>query len=282
MWILQNVVLQSIGGKDVKMENYKKKSRKEARAQKERMRTSMESEQDQIWFESETLKEFLLFAVKFRRYSYNNQLLIHAQRPGAAMVQTYKQWLDYGRQVKKGEKGLEIFAPSPRKKTVEEEKLDGNGKKVIGPDGKVVKEEKTIDYMDFRVEYVYDYGQTEGRPVPELEAVSEDPLYETDEDLHKALERACGDIPEGVPVPEMVFTTSSLAVRERFGSCGEEEAKACAYILSGYLQIELPEACAQSVFSWAKGRERKEVSVLMQKVQKTAKEVIKKMEQEDF
>lgn len=282
MWILQDVVLQSTGGKDGKMTNYKKKSREEARAQKERMRTSMESEQDQIWFESETLKEFLLFAVKFRRYSYNNQLLIHAQRPGAAMVQTYKQWLDYGRQVKKGEKGIEIFAPSPRKKTVEEEKLDGNGKKVIGPDGKVVKEEKTIDYMDFRVEYVYDYGQTEGRPIPELEAVSEDPLYETDEDLHKALERACGDIPGGVPVPEMVFTASSLAVRERFGSCGEEEAKACAYILSGYLQIELPEACAQSVFSWAKGRERKEVSVLMQKVQKTAKEVIKKMEQEDF
>ena len=106
--------------------------------------------------------------------------------------------------------------------------------------------------------------------------------FPPDQFIGKALVIDCGDIPEGVPVPEMVFTASSLAVRERFGSCGEEEAKACAYILSGYLQIELPEACAQSVFSWAKGRERKEVSVLMQKVQKTAKEVIKKMEQEDF
>lgn len=264
------------------MAAYKKKSREEIKAQKERMKGSMEWEQDQIWFESETLKRFLLFAVRFRRYSYNNQLLIHAQKPGATMVRTYKQWLDCGRQVKKGEKGIEIFAPSPRKKTVEKEKLDSNGKRMVGPDGKVVKEEKTIDYMDFRVEYVYDYGQTEGQPIPELEATSEDPIYETDEDLYTALKRVWGHIPAGLPVAEMVLMASEFAIKENFGSCGEQEAKACAYILSGYLQMELPDGYAQSVFSWAKGRERKEISALMQKVQKTAKEIIHKIEQEDF
>lgn len=269
-------------GKGQKMAKYKKKSREEVRAQKERMKGSIESEQDHIWFESETLKEFLLFAVKFRRYSYNNQLLIHAQKPGAAMVRTYKQWADCGRQVKKGEKGIEIFAPLPRKKTVEEEKLDSQGRKITGPDGKAVKEKKTIDYMDFRVEYVYDYGQTEGQPVPGLESITEDPLYETDGDLHQALKQACGDIPEGIPVQEMVFMACELAARKHFGSCGEQEAKARAYILSGYLQIELPEAYAQSVFSWAKGREKKEIFTLMQRVQKTAKGIITTMEQEDF
>lgn len=263
------------------MASYKKKSREEVKAQKKRLNGCIEAEQDHIWFEVATLKEFLLFAVKFRRYSYHNQVLIHAQKPGATMVHTYKQWMDCKRQVKRGEKGIEIFAPSPRKRTVEKEKLDAKGKKMIGADGKVVKEEETIAYMDYRVEYVYDYSQTEGNPIPELETTAEDPIYETDGDLHAALKKVSGDVLAGIPIEDMILTVAQTEMKRNFGICEDQEAKACAYILAGYLQTELPDTYAREVFSWAKGRDGKEISAFMKKVQATSLEIIKKMEQEE-
>ena len=45
---------------------------------------------------------------------FANILLIHAQRPGATLVRDYQQWTAAGRQVRKGENGIAIFAIPPR------------------------------------------------------------------------------------------------------------------------------------------------------------------------
>ena len=45
---------------------------------------------------------------------FANILLIHAQRPGATLVRDYRQWTAAGRQVRKGEHGIAIFAIPPR------------------------------------------------------------------------------------------------------------------------------------------------------------------------
>ena len=45
---------------------------------------------------------------------FANILLIHAERPGATLVRDYQQWTAAGRQVRKGEHGIEIFAIPPR------------------------------------------------------------------------------------------------------------------------------------------------------------------------
>ena len=70
---------------------------------------------------SEDFKRYLRTAARFHTYSPNNVLLILSQRPNATHVAGYKTWQSLGRQVKKGEKAIYIFAPRPYRITVEDE-----------------------------------------------------------------------------------------------------------------------------------------------------------------
>jgi hypothetical protein len=75
--------------------------------------------------QSETLRTFLKTMAKFHRYSWFNCMLIWMQRPEATHVAGFKKWLELGRCVKKGEKGIMILAPviyRPRKPKIEEPK----------------------------------------------------------------------------------------------------------------------------------------------------------------
>jgi hypothetical protein len=56
-------------------------------------------------------KRMLKVASKFHRYSFNNHLMIFLQRPDATVVAGFNPWKSLGRFVKKGEKGIAIFAP---------------------------------------------------------------------------------------------------------------------------------------------------------------------------
>src|SRR5580693_1228463 len=60
---------------------------------------------------SDGLKNYLAAMSRFRRYSWGNVLLISSQRPAATHVAGYHMWNQLGRSVKKGEKGIMIFAP---------------------------------------------------------------------------------------------------------------------------------------------------------------------------
>jgi antirestriction protein ArdC len=62
---------------------------------------------------SEDFKRYLRTAATFHAYSPNNVLLILSQRPDATRVAGYRAWQALGRQVKKGEKAISIFAPRP-------------------------------------------------------------------------------------------------------------------------------------------------------------------------
>lgn len=67
-------------------------------------------------FQSETYKAYLSTMAKFHNYSLNNTLLIAMQRPDATLVAGYQAWQkQHQRHVKKGEKGIQIIAPSPYK-----------------------------------------------------------------------------------------------------------------------------------------------------------------------
>jgi antirestriction protein ArdC len=102
---------------------------------------------------SEGWMEYLAFAARFRQYSFNNTLLILCQRPDATRVAAYRKWQEFGRQVKKGEKSIGIFAPSTRKVKTED--------KVTGEE----KERRIL--LGFRIVSVFDVSQTEGDPLPE-------------------------------------------------------------------------------------------------------------------
>jgi DNA primase len=101
-------------------------------------------------------KRMLQVVSKFHRYSFNNHLMIFLQRPDATVVAGFNRWKSLGRFVKKGEKGIAIFAPFKYKTKVEAE--DGDEKSVQQIRG-------------FRVVHVFDIAQTEGEDLPDLDAV---------------------------------------------------------------------------------------------------------------
>ena len=101
-------------------------------------------------------KRMLKIASKFHRYSFNNHLMIFLQRPDATVVAGFNRWKSLGRFVKKGEKGIAIFAPCKYKTKIETE--TGNEKSVQQIRG-------------FRVVHVFDISQTEGEDLPDLDAV---------------------------------------------------------------------------------------------------------------
>jgi len=91
------------------------------------------------------LAEFLVWQARFYSYSAANVLLIRAQRPDAQQVAGYHRWLDLGRFVRKGEKGIVILAPVFRRKTDDDD-------------------EDERQPVTFRATHVFDVSQTDPLP----------------------------------------------------------------------------------------------------------------------
>jgi antirestriction protein ArdC len=85
----------------------------------------------------------------FHRYSIGNCMLIAMQRPEATRVAGFRKWQELGRQVRRGERSIKILAPHSYETT--------------DPD---TGEETERVY--FRAIAVFDIGQTDGEPLPEL------------------------------------------------------------------------------------------------------------------
>jgi hypothetical protein len=142
--------------------------------------------------ESSIFREFLITMAKFHNYSIGNQILIMLQMPAATRVAGFNTWKDLGRYVKKGEKGIAILAPCvPAGQWIlGEEKLvvrktDGMWGIFILPSSALyrgpykTKSEAEIELEKmgarrleeeatyFKVVYVFDVSQTEGKPLPE-------------------------------------------------------------------------------------------------------------------
>ncbi len=100
--------------------------------------------------ESESFKAVLAANAKFHSYSANNAMLIWAQCPTAERVAGYTTWAKLRRQVRKGEKGIMIYAP----------------RKVQKVDAATGQEKS---HVFFGIEYVFDIAQTEGEEIPQFD-----------------------------------------------------------------------------------------------------------------
>ena len=105
---------------------------------------------------SEDWQQALAVAARFHDYSFANTQLIWAQSLARGVtpsrVAGYRTWQQLGRQVRRGESGLQILTPVTRKVTPE------NGE----------DEERRV--VGFRVVHVFDLAQTDGEPLPEVTA----------------------------------------------------------------------------------------------------------------
>jgi hypothetical protein len=105
---------------------------------------------------SETLAAYLRSMARFHAYSFGNILQIARQCPTATHVAGYGAWKQLGRFVKRGEKGIQILAPVTgfrRRKEDTEQETEGKAQPVL---------------IGFRTAFVFDYAQTEGVDLPEL------------------------------------------------------------------------------------------------------------------
>lgn len=121
-------------------------------------------------FNSERYKTWLTAMSRFHDYSLNNTLLIAFQKPDATLVAGYTTWKNqFGRQVRKGEKGIRILAPAPYKQKVKKEMLDPiTNHPMTDADGKIMTETEEVLHPAFKVVNVFDVSQTEGRELPTL------------------------------------------------------------------------------------------------------------------
>lgn len=123
-------------------------------------------------FTSEKYRDYLKFMSRFTDYSARNTLLIAMQKPDATLVAAYGKWKQLGRQVSKGESGIEILAPVTYKTgTVEEIErpvVDKFGNRQYNPDGTEKTEIIQNPVMDiaFKKAYVFDVSQTTGKEIP--------------------------------------------------------------------------------------------------------------------
>ncbi|MCL6477079.1 MAG: ssDNA-binding domain-containing protein [Peptococcaceae bacterium] len=131
------------------------------------------------------IAEMFAFWSRFHKYSFGNVLLIFAQKPEATLCAGYKAWQKMGRHVKKGEKGIAIFAPlTYKQEVIDEETGDTVTRTRLG---------------GFRVVHVFDVSQTEGEPLPGQDNAA---MADTQagRDLFDRLVEAAGGM--GIPVME--------------------------------------------------------------------------------
>lgn len=121
-------------------------------------------------FESGAYENYLKVMSKFHRYSSRNTVLIWMQNPDATHVASYDSWKnDFHRHVKKGEKGIRIFAPTEYKIQKEQQKIDPvTNLPVVDGTGQPVMETVEIKQKGFMATTVFDVSQTEGEELPEL------------------------------------------------------------------------------------------------------------------
>ena len=146
----------------------------EKQTNKERLKDITDSIETGIkdLFESDKYRQYLATMSRFHRYSVNNTMLIYMQRPDATHVAGFNKWRDqFGRNVKKGEKGIKIIAPTPFKKKIEQQKLDPDTKLPLRDEnGDIITEEKTVQIPMYKPVVVFDVQQTAGKPLPKLAA----------------------------------------------------------------------------------------------------------------
>jgi antirestriction protein ArdC len=132
-------------------------SPEEAAAQRkerlEKLHTQL-TEQVETLTSGDGWKSILQMAAKMHGYSFRNICLILAQREDATHVAGYKTWQSLGRQVRRGESGIQILAPLRGKQEVED--VDTG-------------ERSTVAVLrGFKIEHVWDVSQTDGPELPDV------------------------------------------------------------------------------------------------------------------
>ncbi|MEY3226473.1 MAG: hypothetical protein RLZZ536_1092 [Planctomycetota bacterium] len=120
---------------------------------------------------SQSLLRYLAFMARFHQYSFGNCLLIALQRPEATLVAGFQRWKQLGRTVRRNERGIALLAPMiGRRQPMDSESEDDSSAETAAHTS---RSGSTI--RGFRIVYVFDVSQTEGRELASFAQLSGDP-----------------------------------------------------------------------------------------------------------
>ena len=263
-------------------------------------------------YASDSYAQYISAMAKFHHYSFGNALLILFQCPSASRVAGYNTWKQLGRQVKRGEKGIQILAPCSFRATLEREKIDPqSGQTLYGPDGKPLTEKVKISPNRFKIAHVFDLSQTDGRELPQI-GVSEltgdvadytsiydrltalSPLPVVQEDFQRAAKGYTSFVENRIvikPGMSQVQTIKTLVheiahaklhepadilvgeqPKER--SQKEVEAESIAYVVCQHFGIDTTDYSLAYVAGWSRGKELAELKASLDVIHSTAGEII--------
>lgn len=267
-------------------------------------------------FDGANYQQYLNFCAKLPRYSVNNQILIMMQKPDATMCQSFTNWKEVNRHVRKGEKGIRILAPAPYKMQKEQEKVDASGKTVLDKDGEPVKETVEVTINAFKPVSTFDISQTEGEPIPTpgvdeltgsvegyetlLAAIKEVvPVPISFEQIDSGakgfyhLEENRIVVQEGMSEAQTVKTLlheashQALHSKEAMDSAGEKksknqketEAESVAYVVCQHYGIDTSDYSFPYVATWSADKEVPELKASLDTIRRTASELIVKIDE---
>ena len=257
-------------------------------------------------FESQAYKEYLKTMSKFHRYSFGNCMLIFFQCPSATAVAGYTTWRKLGRTVK-----------CPFKTMIEQNKMDEHGRFILGTDGLPEKESTLVSLTRFKIAYVFDVSQTEGKELPSLgvdeltgdvegfdeifsavEALSPVPIHfrepEESKGCYNQLEQ-CIYVNKGMSqvqtMKTLIHETAHAKLHALPVSAGiimgtpvkdrrtrEVEAESIAYVVCQHFGIDTSDYSFAYVTGWSKNKETPELKSSLDCISKTAAEMIDAIE----
>lgn len=263
-------------------------------------------------YASDSYAQYITAMAKFHHYSFGNALLILFQCPHASNVAGYGTWRQLGRQVKRGEKGIQILAPCGFRAVMEREKIDPRtGQTLYGPDGQPLTEKVNVSPNRFKIAHVFDLSQTEGRELPQI-GVSElsgdvadytgiydrlaalSPLPVEQEDFQAAAKGYTSFtegrivIRPGMSQAQTIKTLVHEIAHAKLHKPAdilagepqkkrrekEVEAESVAYVVCQYFGIDTSDYSLAYVAGWSRGKELAELKASLDVIHTTAGEII--------
>lgn len=285
--------------------------------QKEKVKKLTEKLHDGIkeLYDSDKYRDYLQTMAKFTNYSFNNTILIWAQRPDTMAVAGFRAWeTKFHRKVVKGAKGIMIIEPAPWKRAIQEAVRDEEGEPLLDLEGNEVTREVEKTFQSFKVGYVFAYEDTEGEPLPSIVSILDKEVENFDTlmgVIHKISpvpirfeeinggengyydlvgQEICVDsrLPQLQKIKTSIHEISHGLLHDKVNGEDPEAtrnerevcAESVAFVVCSYLGLDTSDYSFGYVGGWSSGKELKELQQKMEIIRKTANTIITAIETE--
>lgn len=264
-------------------------------------------------YDSDKYRDYLRAMAKFHNYSFNNSLLIWAQRPDATAVAGYRGWqTKFGRTVNPGSKGIMIYEPASYKRTLREVVTDENGNPVLDQDGNKITAAVERTIPTFKVGYVFAFEDTSGEPLPSIISIVDKDVSNFNEivdaiqrvspapirfdaiegstngyyDLQKREIVVKDTLPEAQKIKTAVHEVAHSILHDKIDGLDQEatkremevSAESVAFVVCNYLGLDTSDYSFGYVGGWSAGKELKELQAKMEIIRKAADTIISGLE----